>query len=92
MRIRWTDSAAQDLIGICDYTREHHGSAQARQTALRIVERLDSLEQFPRLGRSGRKAGTRELILPGLPFVAIYRVREDVIEVVRILHGAQCWP
>jgi hypothetical protein len=28
----------------------------------------------------------------GLPFLAIYRVQEDVVEINRILHGAQKWP
>ena len=92
MRIRWTDAAAQDLIAICDYTQEHHGVAQARQTAVRIVERIDSLHNFPRKGRLGRKADTRELVLTNLPFLAVYRVRENLIEVIRILHGAQRWP
>jgi plasmid stabilization system protein ParE len=30
--------------------------------------------------------------LSGSPFLAIYRVRKDVIEIARILHGAQKWP
>lgn len=38
------------------------------------------------------RAGTRELVFTGLPFVAVYRIREDVIEISRILHGAQKWP
>ena len=35
---------------------------------------------------------TRELSILKLPFMVIYRVREGVIEVNRILHGAQGWP
>lgn len=92
MRIQWTGPATQDLVAICDYTEQRLGRAQARQTALRISARVASLEQFPHLGRPGRKRDTRELILSGLPFLAVYRVREDVVEVVRILHGAQRWP
>ena len=51
-----------------------------------------TLKQFAHRGRPGRKPGTRELVFPGLPFLAAYRVREDVIEINRILHGAQKWP
>jgi plasmid stabilization system protein ParE len=47
---------------------------------------------FPELGRPGRKAATRELILTGLPYLAIYRLRNNAIEILRILHGAQVWP
>jgi len=31
-------------------------------------------------------------VFPDLPFIAIYRIRGDVVEVVRILHGARKWP
>ena len=31
-------------------------------------------------------------MIPGLPFVIIYRVCDDAIEITRILHGAQKWP
>ena len=88
MRVRWTEPAARDLTGICDYTEEHSGP----EAALKVYEAIGSLLQFPRLGRSGRKRGTRELVLSGLPFLAIYRVRKSVIEIARILHGAQRWP
>jgi len=92
MRIRGTEPATRDLTGICDYTKEHSGSEAARNVALRVYEAVGSLLKFPHLGRSGRKRGTRELVLSGLPFLAIYRVREDIIEIARILHGAQRWP
>ena len=60
--------------------------------ALTIYERIDSLTAFPLLGRPGRAADTRELVIPGLPYLAVYRVKGDVIEVSRVLHGAQKWP
>ena len=92
MRIRWTASAASDLTGICDYVEEHDGPAMARRLASGIYERVEALSQFPRRGRTGRRPGTRELVLPRLPYVVVYRIRDDVVEVVRILHGAQQWP
>jgi toxin ParE1/3/4 len=46
----------------------------------------------PKSGRSGRKEGTRELVLSPLPYVLVYAMRGDVMFVVRILHGAQQWP
>jgi toxin ParE1/3/4 len=35
---------------------------------------------------------TRELVISGLPYLVVYRIRGDVIEITRILHGAQRWP
>jgi toxin ParE1/3/4 len=51
-----------------------------------------ALAQFPEQGRTGRKSGTRELALSGLPYLAVYRLNGDAIEILRILHGAQIWP
>jgi toxin ParE1/3/4 len=92
MLVRWTTSAADDLTHICDYTEEHFGPAQARRAALAIYDSVESLRALPQKGRPGRKPNTREVSIPKLPFVVIYRVREGVIEINRILHGAQKWP
>ena len=66
--------------------------ATARRIALLIHERIHTLTDFPELGRRGRKEGTRELIMIGLPYLAIYRQQGEAIEILRILHGAQVWP
>jgi toxin ParE1/3/4 len=92
MRIRWTTLAADDLTHICDYIEEHDGPSAAHRVAFGIVEGIESLTRFPNRGRLGRKTGTRELLLRGLPYIAIYRVRAEVVEINRILLGAQKWP
>ena len=80
MQLRWTEDAATDLEQIADYLFEQT-SAHALRIALQIYEAPEILTQFPLCGRLGRKPGTRELV-----------VSEDMIHVVRILHGAQRWP
>jgi toxin ParE1/3/4 len=92
MQVRWTTSAVRDLTQICDYIDQHDGAASARRVALAIYQGVNSLARFPFLGRSGRKPTTRELPCPGLPYLVIYRIREEIVEISRILHGAQKWP
>lgn len=46
----------------------------------------------PHMGRLGRVAGTRELVVGGTPFVIADRVEPDAVVVLRLLHGAQRWP
>lgn len=92
MQIRWTNPAVQDLTRIGDYTREHFGTDQAQNTAMLIYAAADSLLQFPRRGRVGRRPDTREIAIPGLPFLVIYRIEEESIQILRVLHGAQQWP
>jgi toxin ParE1/3/4 len=89
MRIRWTDPAVRDFTQICDYINEHGSAATARRVALSIYDRISILTKFPESGRTGRQPETRELVFSGLPYLAIYRIREDVVEILRILHGAQ---
>jgi len=49
-----------------------------------------SLETIPNRGRSGRMAGTREFVVA--PFILVYRVGADVVEILRVYHSAQDWP
>ena len=44
------------------------------------------------MGRHGRIEGTRELVIPGLPYIIPYRVKNNVIEILRVLHAARKWP
>ncbi len=36
--------------------------------------------------------GTRELVVAGLPYLVVYRLSDQVVEVLRVLHHAQEWP
>jgi toxin ParE1/3/4 len=92
MIIRWTDSAVRDFTNICDYIDQHRSGAAARRVALSIHRRIDLLAEFPEHGRTGRKLDTRELVFTGLPYLAVYRIYKDAVEIVRILHGAQELP
>lgn len=58
----------------------------------KLYEAIRSLKESPYRGRLGRDAGTREILFPPLPYVAVYRVKEEIIEIVRIYHGAQDRP
>ena len=92
MRLRWTEPAAHDLIRICDYIEAQNGPTAARRVAITIHDGISSLTDFPKRGRLGKKINTRELVITRLPYLVVYRLREDTIEVLRILHGAQRWP
>lgn len=92
MRIRWTEPATDDLKQIADYVQEKSGPIPGRRVALAIYDAVNSLCRFPQMGRPGKKANTRELIITGLPYLAVYRTRRSEVEILRILHGAQRWP
>lgn len=93
MEIRWSPAAADDLANIVEYIRVENASA-AQRIGAAIYDGIQRLADFPYAGRVGRVEGTRELALPPLPFVVIYRVLEEkeAVEISSILHGAQRWP
>ena len=91
MRLRWTTPAAEDLYRIVQHIQEDHPSAAA-DVAKTIYDGSGTLKDFPRRGRGGRIPGTRELIFPGLPYIVVYQIKEQSVEVIRIYHGAQDWP
>ena len=91
MQIRWSPAAAEDFVRIIEYVRQENPSA-AQRIAKTIYESVGSLKSFPYKGRTGRVEGTRELPLPPHPFVVVYRVLTDIVEIANVVHGAQRWP
>jgi addiction module RelE/StbE family toxin len=49
---------------------------------------VTKLQAHPGMGRAGRVPGTRELVLHK-NYIAIYRVRGDDIEILRLHHAAR---
>ncbi len=91
MRIRWTPAASADLQHINDYLKEHHPRYRP-PTMRKLYDSIGALKQWPHSGRRGREDGTRELLFTPLPYIAVYRVAAESVEIVRIYHGAQDRP
>jgi toxin ParE1/3/4 len=91
MTVRWSPEAAADFAAIVEYIRKQNPSA-AERVARRIYDGVVSLASFPKQGRPGRTQGTRELVFSPLPYIAVYRVKDEAVEVARVLHGSQRWP
>jgi toxin ParE1/3/4 len=91
MEIRWSPEAAADFAAVVEYIHKENPSAGDR-VAHAIYDSAGSLESFPNRGRPGRIEGTRELVMAPLPFILIYRVKREAVEIVRVLHGFQRWP
>ena len=89
MTVRWTPTSLRDLDSLHSYISEDNPSA-----ALDVVETLlkgiEALTRNPQMGRAGRVAGSRELVIT--PYVIAYRSRKSVIEILGIIHGSRRWP
>jgi toxin ParE1/3/4 len=91
MRLRFSTAARLQVLEIHNHIAEHHPRA-----AVAVVERIRSavelLQAFPRLGREGREAGTREWVVRGLPYVIVYEIDftdDGELMVLAVFHGAR---
>ena len=91
MEVRWALQASQDLAGIVRHIRQENPE-MARQVAEALYAGCISLAQFPERGRPSRMRGRRELVFTSLPYIAVYRVKADAVEILHLYHDAQDWP
>jgi len=91
MRLKWTNQAINDLVSVRRYIEKDKPGA-ARQIVRKITSSAEMLPAHPAMGRPGRVAHTRELIVMGTPYILPYRVKRKSVEIVRVLHGAMKWP
>ena len=90
MAVKWTRTALANLVAIVEYI-EKDSPERAKSFALEIQAKMTNLAQFPGIGRPGRVIGTRELVIhPN--YVIPYRLRGNVVEIIRVHHVAQRWP
>jgi toxin ParE1/3/4 len=47
------------------------------------------LGDFPDMGVQGRAKGTRELVVPHLPYILVYRKRVPHVEILNLLNTSQ---
>ena len=92
MNILWSPEAIDDLTSLRAYIAEDNPAA-SQAVALHIIQNIEQLlPNNPQLGRPGRVPGTRELVIPKTPFVVPYRLQRNVIQILRVYHGARRWP
>jgi toxin ParE1/3/4 len=91
VRLVWSRHAEYDADAIEEYIALDK-PATAIEVRDEIELQIKRLKDFPEMGRKGRVRGTRELVIAGLPYVVVYRLKGKIIEIVRVLHGAQQWP
>lgn len=91
MQVEWKETAREDARQIVAYIAQDNVTA-----ALGVLDEIEhqvrQLEAHPKLGRTGRVKGTRELVISRTPYIAAYRIDGEIVTIVRVLHGAQQWP
>ena len=91
MIIKWLDDAIDDLQALRQYI-SHDKPSVANRIARRIIHSVSMLSEQSEIGRSGRVSGSRELVISGTPFIVPYRIKNNTVEILRVLHSARQWP
>ena len=90
MRVKWLRAAITRLIAETDFIARDNPDAAMRVEAS-VRESVAQLSRFPAMGRPGRVPGTRELVVPGTPYIIPYRVSRETLEVLQVFHGSRKW-
>ena len=85
MKIKWVLLALNDLDEAGEFIAQDNPEAASR-VLKRIWDAVQMLTDHPHAGRAGRVPGTRELVIAGTPFIIPYRVAENTIQILRVLH------
>jgi toxin ParE1/3/4 len=92
--LRYAPRARRHLDAISEHLNERNPQA-AQNVGRRIQETIELLTAFPRMGHQGSLIGTREIVVPGSPYIIVYSIEPDDEETLTILgvyHGAQRRP
>ncbi|MEI6117417.1 MAG: type II toxin-antitoxin system RelE/ParE family toxin [Burkholderiales bacterium] len=87
MSIKWTKTALRSIDEIAAFIAKDN-PPRATSFVLELQDSVTKLQAHPGMGRAGRVAGTRELVLHK-NYIAIYRVRDDDVEILRLHHAAR---
>jgi toxin ParE1/3/4 len=90
--LRWLKQSLRNLEAIHAYYVSEGVPSEAHKILSTIRKSAMQLEQFPALGRPGRVADTRELVVARTPYIIVYRARASMLQVLRVLHSSQKWP
>jgi toxin ParE1/3/4 len=91
MKVVWSSRAVRHLTALRKYIAKD-SERSAAGVAKRILDAVDIVKTQPEMGRPGRVLGTRELVIPGTPYVIPYRIRRERLELIAVFHGRQKWP
>ncbi len=81
MKLRFTPRATQDLIDIADYINQHNPAGALRVRAA-ILESLQNIVLFPRVGRLQNLEGVRKLVTRRYSYLVYYSADEAAGEII----------
>ncbi len=90
MKIKYTKNSIKNLEEIFDYSKQHN--KRVAYTISQIIElSINNLLFSPYSGRAGLIKNTRELIIPKTKYILVYRLKNEIIEIIAVVHSSMDW-
>jgi toxin ParE1/3/4 len=90
-KIRFTQAALTDVQNIHDFIALDNPIV-AKRVVFEINRSIERLTLFPLSGRKGAVEGTRELVIPRLPYIAVHVINGETVDIIAVFHAAQDIP
>ena len=91
MRVKWTRRALREQDEAFEWIVTENPIA-AREVIDRMHSVMRLLVDNPRLGRPGRIDEIRELVVTRTPYLVVYRLGAQQVEILAVIHHAREWP
>jgi toxin ParE1/3/4 len=91
MKVNWSAASVKHLQNSVDYIQGEsaRGAIAIRR---RIIDTVRRVGLMPYSGRTGRIDGTREAVVPRSPYIVVYQVSLQAVEILGIWHSSRQWP
>lgn len=90
IKLVWSPDARRDVAAIATFLLDRDRLA-ARKVVAGVRDRAELLRDHPRIGMPMDLLDLRKLSIGSYPYVLIYRIVGDTVQIVRIRHTAENW-
>jgi len=88
MDVIWGEGARRDFDAAIDFITAESPTG-AKRVGERILATVALLQHFPELAPPSRHRNLRQLVVPRTPYLAIYRIHENCVEIRAVVHAKQ---
>lgn len=88
MRVVWGEGARLDFNRAIAFLQQKSPAA-ARRIGDRVLAVVALLERFPEIAPASRHRGLRQLVVTRTPYLVIYRVHANTVEIRAVVHAKQ---
>lgn len=92
METIWTKKSQIALRSIYEYISKNNEDLAKEIIACIINVVKNTIPDYKHIGRAGKIFGTREFVLSKYPYIIVYKVKDNCLYIVRVLHASMKYP